>query len=168
MGQVHSKRNVYQSQYLNIGDYDNVYESTQMCAYCDVNWVGNMHDHKSTSSYVFLLGNGVVNWNNKSNPLLLCHQHKLNIWQLHKQQSKQCGFHHFLGALVFHKWNPWSYMMTIKIIYLYQRTQFFMFTQNISGFIIIWCKRNQKKSFVKLVYYNVKNMVVDILTNLLH
>jgi hypothetical protein len=21
----------------------------------------------------------------KTNPLLLCHQHKLNIWQLHKQ-----------------------------------------------------------------------------------
>ncbi len=65
MGQVHSKRNVYQNQYSNIGDYDNVYESTQMCAYCDVNWVGNMYDHKSTSSYVFLLGNGVVNWNSK-------------------------------------------------------------------------------------------------------
>jgi hypothetical protein len=61
MGHVHSKRNVYQSQYSNIGDYDNVYESTQMCAYSDVNWVGNMHDQKSTSSYVFLLGNGVVN-----------------------------------------------------------------------------------------------------------
>jgi hypothetical protein len=39
----------------------------------------------------------------KSKPLLLCHQQKLNIWQLHKQQGKQYGFHQFLGALVFHK-----------------------------------------------------------------
>ncbi len=50
----------------NIGDYDNVYENTQMCAYCDANWVGNMHDRKSTSSYVFLSRNGVVDWNSKN------------------------------------------------------------------------------------------------------
>jgi hypothetical protein len=39
----------------------------------------------------------------KTNLLILCYQHKLNIWQLNKQQNKQCGFHHFLEALVFHK-----------------------------------------------------------------
>jgi hypothetical protein len=39
----------------------------------------------------------------RSKPLLLCYQHKLDIWQLHKQQGKQCGFHQFSGALVFHK-----------------------------------------------------------------
>ncbi len=65
MGKVHSKRHVYQNQYSNIGDYNNVNKNTQMCAYCDVNSVGNMHDHKSTSSYVFILGNGVINWNSK-------------------------------------------------------------------------------------------------------
>jgi hypothetical protein len=58
----------------------------------------------------------------RSKPLLLCCQHKLNIWQLHNQQGKQCGFHHFLGTSVFTKWNPLSYMMTIKVVYLYQIT----------------------------------------------
>jgi hypothetical protein len=43
-----------------LGIYDIVYGSTQMCAYCDANWVRNMDDHKSTSSYVFLLGNGAI------------------------------------------------------------------------------------------------------------
>ncbi len=36
-----------------------------MCAYCDVDWVDSMDDHKSALSYVFLLGNGVISWNNK-------------------------------------------------------------------------------------------------------
>ncbi len=36
-----------------------------MCAYCDVDWVDNMDDHKSTSGYVFLLGNGAMSWNSK-------------------------------------------------------------------------------------------------------
>jgi hypothetical protein len=45
-------------------------------------------------------------WITRSKRLLLCHQQKLNIWQLHKQQSKQYGFHHVLGALVFHRWKP--------------------------------------------------------------
>jgi len=42
-----------------------VYGSTQMCVYCDVDWVGNMDDHKSTLGYVFLLGNGAISWNSK-------------------------------------------------------------------------------------------------------
>ncbi len=36
-----------------------------MCAYYDVNCAGNMDDYKCTSSYVFLLGNGAICWNNK-------------------------------------------------------------------------------------------------------
>ncbi len=35
-----------------------------MCTYY-VDWVGNMDDHKSTSCYVFLLGDGAISWNNK-------------------------------------------------------------------------------------------------------
>ncbi len=36
-----------------------------MCAYNDTNCANNMGDRKSTSCYVFLLGNGAINWNNK-------------------------------------------------------------------------------------------------------
>ncbi len=46
--------NVYQIQCPNIGNYDIAYENTQMYAYSNVDWVGNMDDQKSTSSYVFL------------------------------------------------------------------------------------------------------------------
>ncbi len=67
MGQMHSEMNVYQIQCCrNIGDYDFFYGNTQMlCAYCDVDQASNMDDCKSTSSYVFLLGNGVINLNSK-------------------------------------------------------------------------------------------------------
>jgi hypothetical protein len=65
MGQMHYKRNVCQNTCPNIEDYDTIYGDRQMCAYNDRNCVGNMGDHKSTSCYVFLLGNGTINWNNK-------------------------------------------------------------------------------------------------------
>ncbi len=55
MGQVHFKRNVYQSQCPNIGDYDIIYGNTQMCVYYDADWVNNKDDHKSTSNYIVLL-----------------------------------------------------------------------------------------------------------------
>ncbi len=44
-----------------------------------------------------------------------------------------------VNALVFHRWNPLSYVMTIKVVYLYHKTQYFMLA-TISRFIIIWCK----------------------------
>jgi hypothetical protein len=37
MGQLHSKNNVYSSQCPNTEDYDIVYESIQMCVYCNAN-----------------------------------------------------------------------------------------------------------------------------------
>jgi len=42
-----------------------LFMETQMCACCDVNWAGNMDDHKFTSNYVFFLGNGDINYNIK-------------------------------------------------------------------------------------------------------
>jgi hypothetical protein len=59
MGQMCYERNVYQNQCPNIGDYDTIYGSTQMCT-CYTYWVGNMDDCKSTSCYVFLLGSGAI------------------------------------------------------------------------------------------------------------
>jgi hypothetical protein len=66
----------------------------------------------------------------------------------------------FVNALVFHRWNPLSYVMTIKVVYLYQKTQYFMLA-TISRFIIIWCKNILNFFFIKLVYYNTKNMVTN-------
>jgi hypothetical protein len=36
-----------------------------MCVYCDANLSHNMDDLTSTLGYVFLLENGVINWNSK-------------------------------------------------------------------------------------------------------
>jgi hypothetical protein len=36
-----------------------------MSTYYDANCASNMDDYKSTLGYVFLLGNGAINWNNK-------------------------------------------------------------------------------------------------------
>ncbi len=107
-----------------------------------------MDDRKSTSSYVFLLKNGASTRIARRKLILLCHQQKFKIWQLHKQLHKQCGFHQFLGTLVFYIWNPLSFMVTIEVIYFYQRTQSFMLSWNISLFIIIWCKRRLKEALL--------------------
>jgi hypothetical protein len=58
---MHFERNVYWSKCPNIGDYDTMYGSTQMCAYCDVDWASNMDDCKFVVGYIFLLGNGAIN-----------------------------------------------------------------------------------------------------------
>jgi len=63
-GQVHFEkdgpnefqRNVHQNQCSNIGDYDIVCGSAQMCIYCDANWASSMDDCKSILGYVFLIG----------------------------------------------------------------------------------------------------------------
>jgi hypothetical protein len=60
------QRNVYQSHCLNIGDYNIVCGSTQMCVYCDANWVGGMDDYKSTLGFSFFYWEMVnISWNNK-------------------------------------------------------------------------------------------------------
>jgi hypothetical protein len=54
VGQVHSKRNIYQNPYPNIGDYDIIYGNMQMCVYHHVDWVNNMDDanpHQVMFSY---------------------------------------------------------------------------------------------------------------------
>ncbi len=61
MSQVHSEKNVYQSQCPNIGDYHIIYGSTQMFASSDAYWASNIDNYKSTSSYGFILGNGAIN-----------------------------------------------------------------------------------------------------------
>ncbi len=48
------------------------YGNTQMlCAYCDVKLASSMDDCKSTSSYVFLLGIGVINLNSKKHTFVV-------------------------------------------------------------------------------------------------
>jgi hypothetical protein len=71
---MHFEKNVYQSKSPNIGDYDTMYGSTQMCAYCDAHWVSNMDDREFVVGYVFLLGNGVINYNRKKHTSIACHQ----------------------------------------------------------------------------------------------
>jgi hypothetical protein len=55
------KKNVYQNQCPNIGDYHIIYGSTQMSASCDVDWASDIDNYKSTSSYGFILENGAIN-----------------------------------------------------------------------------------------------------------
>ena len=33
--------------------------------YSDVDWAGDLDEHKSTSGYIFLLNNGVISWKSK-------------------------------------------------------------------------------------------------------
>ncbi len=141
----------------NIGDYDIVYGSTQMCACCDAIWASNMDDYKSTSNYVFLLRNGASTKITRSKLLLLCHQQKCKIWQLHKQ----FGFHHFLGTLVFYRWNPSSYMMTIEVVYFFIKEPCPIFHACMKHIFIIWCKRRLREALLSWCIANV--LTKDIL-----
>jgi hypothetical protein len=72
---VHSNRNAYQSQFPNIENYDNIFGSTQMFAYCDAYKVGNMGvtinpHHVMFSYWEMVLSVGII----RNTFLLLCHQ----------------------------------------------------------------------------------------------
>jgi hypothetical protein len=74
-----------------------------MCAYCDANWVGNMDGRKSTSSYVFLLRNGVISWNSKKQTFIIMSSIKAKYMVTSQVRRQVMWFYHFLEALVFHK-----------------------------------------------------------------
>jgi hypothetical protein len=74
-----------------------------MCAYCDANWVGSMDGRKSTSSYVLLLGNGVISWNNKKQAFIVMSSIEAKYMVASQATRQVMWFYHFLEALVFHK-----------------------------------------------------------------
>ncbi|KAL4030992.1 hypothetical protein IC575_009247 [Cucumis melo] len=54
-------------------DYGLFYSSSKefkLEGYCDSEWVGDTNDQKSTSGYVFFLGNTTFTWNSKKQPIL--------------------------------------------------------------------------------------------------
>jgi len=42
----------------------------QVHGYMDVDWVGNVLDRRSTNGFMFSFGNGVINYNNKKQPIV--------------------------------------------------------------------------------------------------
>ncbi len=105
---------------------------------------------------MFLIENGVINYNNKKKLLLLCHQQKLNIWQLHEQQIL------WLLSLVGNIGVP-----RMKCIVICDNNQSYIIFHARMQHIDIHHHLVQEKieeNFVKLVYYNIENMVVDIST----
>lgn len=42
-----------------------IIESEKLVGYCDANWAGDLDSRRSTSGYVFLLGNNAVSWCSK-------------------------------------------------------------------------------------------------------
>jgi hypothetical protein len=96
---VHSEKNIYQSQCPNIGDYDIVYGNTQMCTYCDVDWASNMDDHKSMLGYVFLLGNGAINWNNKNQTFIIMSSIKVECMETSQTTRQAMWFSSFFKSI---------------------------------------------------------------------
>lgn len=44
--------------------------SAQLVEYCEVDWVGNAEDKKSTSEGCFIIGNNLVSWFNKKQNII--------------------------------------------------------------------------------------------------
>jgi hypothetical protein len=99
----------------------------------------------------------------KNNPLLLCHQQKFNIWHIHKQQSKTMWLSSLFGNIGVSQMKPIViYDDNQSYISLSNNPIFHVCTKHIKiHHHVMWKKT--KKNFVKLVYHNTKNMVVDIL-----
>jgi hypothetical protein len=42
----------------------------ELHGYCDADWAGDTQDRRSTTGYVFMLGNGAISWNSKRQPTI--------------------------------------------------------------------------------------------------
>ncbi len=73
-----------------------------MCAYCDADWDNNMDDCKSTSSYVFSLGNDVINYNNKKETFVVMSPTKIEYMTTSQTTKQVMWLLSLFGTLVFH------------------------------------------------------------------
>jgi hypothetical protein len=39
--------------------------------YCDVDWVGDLEDRRSTKGFVFMMGGGAISWSSKRQPTII-------------------------------------------------------------------------------------------------
>jgi hypothetical protein len=88
----------------------------------------------------FLLGNGTISQNRKKQTCIVMSSIKKWVYGIFPSYNANImAFIKFLDVWYVHRWNPLLCTMTIKAIYLYHKTQLFMYAWNISRFIIIWC-----------------------------
>lgn len=45
-------------------------KSLALVGFCDADWAGDATDRRSTSGYVFMLGDGAISWNSKKQPTI--------------------------------------------------------------------------------------------------
>jgi hypothetical protein len=44
--------------------------SKEVFGYCDANWGGDLEDRRSTTGFVFMIGDGAISWSNKQQPTI--------------------------------------------------------------------------------------------------
>jgi hypothetical protein len=44
--------------------------SKEVLGYCDANWGGDLEDRRSTTGFVFMIGEGAISWSNKQQPTI--------------------------------------------------------------------------------------------------
>jgi len=42
-----------------------------MYVYCDANWIDNIDDYLSTSSFFYFIGNGIISWSRNKKPYII-------------------------------------------------------------------------------------------------
>jgi hypothetical protein len=135
-----------------------------MCAYCDVDWVGNMDDHKYASSYVFLLGNGVISCSNKKQTSIAMSSTKVQYMATSQATKQAMWFSSFFGNIGVPQMKPIViYDDNQSCIYLSKNLIFHVHVKHIKIHHHL-AQEKIEKDFVMLVYCNTKNMVTCILT----
>ena len=55
-------------------------DNFDLYGYCNADWAGKIKSRKSTSGYVFRLGNGTISWKSKKQPVVLCSAVQETVW----------------------------------------------------------------------------------------
>jgi len=135
-----------------------------MCAYCDVDWVGNMDDCKSTLGYVFLLEMVLLVGIAKNKPFIA-----ISSIEVEYVTTSQATRQTMCLSSLFESIN----VPQMKPIIIYDDNQSYISLSK-NPMFHTWIKhieihhhllrKKTEESFVKLMYCNMKTMVVNILT----
>jgi hypothetical protein len=134
-----------------------------MCAYCDGNWVDNMDDYKSTLDYVFILGNDAINWNNNKQTSIVMSSTKVEYMAISQATRQAMWFSSLFENINVPQMKPiLRHHNNQSCIFLLKNLLFHDRMKRIEIHHLV--QKSIEKGFVKLVYYNLENMVVNILT----
>lgn len=112
------------------GIFFEVGDSNGLCGFTNADWAWDHEEQKSTTSYLFQLGNGSITWCFCKQLMVALSSTEVKYQALQRGQKNQCGWSTFFKYLECYKIKPLIFMSIIIIALKLQRTMSSMLVQS--------------------------------------